>query len=747
VENTININLEISNEDIEFLKAYIKEKFHPVEFDEIVYQIALFKTREKRRSRVKLYSPSCEYVAGDLIYKEYPGNLPIGGKKFIHTPLGVILRVEEARTRMGLNEIRLSYDETSDFRKYTEYLKKQRIELLLPHKQTAVPAEPEYLSESEDPRTQQAPLIERDFSILRKKITTALNKEPDIAFISHKVMLKENLKQLKPEIFEAIKDFLKTHQASESTEFFVKNFVKIEPESPDFDSYCFALNSILTQNYKIDLQQTSTAGWGKWHLISVLYQLKKNALVSEPNPLISTVQLKNRKNLLQRRRQIEEAIFSEGDTRYFLTQREITSGALRLKPGMYDFGETIEVEVLDSNSKKTHILYYYQNENLLLGFDKIFENYRAVQATTLVLEQDENKKIHFLIKTTKKGTIAEKIVYDHEKKLFHATEEKIASPVFVNKTMFLEPDVFHTIENQIGEFRKLDTLNKLIHKIFLEFGAREKNYEIHILRLYHILDLICAIDLRQVGEIILSNPEFIPAEKIMGVFYLDSDAVVEIEEEERKRRQRVIEDNKKKREESRRQQMDEELKKKDEIRHLREERKIKREEEMRLHDQLLKEKEQQKKEDLQREEAKRERAAISGERPFQKRDDAETPAQRRYPREFKKPETPFEPHAAVETQRKTKKKLEPEKSLKVAKRGQKKIIEEKIELDEIKKEILHQGLKKEAPEQEGVGKKETAKETQVAYKDEGGFGGIFASKLDEIVHKDDDKEKKKNDKK
>jgi hypothetical protein len=747
VENTININLEISNEDIEFLKTYIKDKFHPVEFDEIVYQIALFKTREKRKSKVKLYDPSCEYAADDLIYKEYPGNLPVGGKKFIHTPLGVILKVEEARTRMGRNEIRLSYDGTSDFRKYTEYLKKQKIELILPHKQASVPSEPEYLTESEDPRTQQAPLIERDFSILRKKITTALNKEPDIAFISHKVMLKKNLKQLKPEIFDAIKDFLKTHQVSESTEFFVRNFAKIEPESPDFDAYCFTLNSMLTQNYKIDLQQTNTVGWGKWHLISVLYQLKKNALVSEPNPLLSTVQLKNRKNLLQRRRQIEEAIFSEGDTRYFLTQREITSGALRLKPGMYDFGETIEVEVLDSNSKKAYVLYYYQNENLLLGFDKIFENYRAIQGMTLVLEQDEDKKLHFSIKTTKKGTIAEKIVYDREKKLFHATEEKIASPVFVNKTLYLEPDVFHTIENQIGEFRKLDTLNKLIHKIFLEFGVKERNYEIHILRLYHILDLICAIDLRQVGEIILSNPEFIPAEKIVGVFYLDSDAVVEIEEEERDRRQRVIEDNKKKREESRRQQIEEELKKKDDIRHLREERKKKREEEMRMHDQLLKEKEQQKKDDLLREEAKREREAASAERPFKNRDDAEAPAQRRYPREFKKPETPFEPHAAADAQRKTKKKLEPEKSLKVSKKGQKKIIEEKIELDEIKKEILHQDLKKEAQEPEGVGKKETSKETQVAYKDAGGFGGIFASKLDEIVQKDDDKEKKKSGKK
>ena len=126
MDKTIDKNLEISNEDIEFLKTYIKGKFQPVDFDEIVYQVAMFKTQEKRKSKVKLYDPNCEYAAGDLLYKEYPGNLPVGSKKFIHTPLGVILRVEEARTRMGRNEIRLSYDGTSDFRKYTEYLKNRK---------------------------------------------------------------------------------------------------------------------------------------------------------------------------------------------------------------------------------------------------------------------------------------------------------------------------------------------------------------------------------------------------------------------------------------------------------------------------------------------------------------------------------------------------------------------------------------------------------------------------------------------
>jgi hypothetical protein len=84
----------------------------------------------------------------------------------------------------------------------------------------------------------------------------------------------------------------------------------------------------MTTQYKIDLQQTNTRGWGKWHLLSVLYHIKKNALVSEANPFLSSLSFENKKNLLQRRKKLEESIFSEGETRYFLTQREIASGAV-----------------------------------------------------------------------------------------------------------------------------------------------------------------------------------------------------------------------------------------------------------------------------------------------------------------------------------------------------------------------------------------------------------------------------------
>ncbi len=732
VENKIETNLDIGAADMDFVREFLKGKTQPLEFEDLVYQVALFKTREDRKSQVKVYDPGCEYKAGDQIFKEYPGQLPVGNKKYITVDQGVILNVEEARNRGGRNEIRLSYDGTSEFRKYTEYLVKQKIELLLPHKEENPCHEAEYISADLDPRRTQSPLIERDFNQLRKKLTTALNKESVIAFINGKVMLKENLKTIAPEVFDSIRNFLKDRLPSESTEFFVENFCKIDPASPDFASTCFALNYFMTSQYKIDLLQTRGAGWGKWHLISVLYHIKKNALVSEANPFLGKVSFADRKNLPQKRKKFEEQIFTEGETRYFLTQREVASGAVRLKPGLYHFGDAVEIEAADTQTHKKHTLYYFPDENLLLGFDKVFESYKALQGTTLVFEQVEGGEFQFTVKTTKKGAITDRIIYDVEKKMFVASGEKVASTVAPNKSIFLEAEVFHALSERMDEFRKVETYNKLFHKIFLEFGGREKNYEIHFLRLYHILDLIAPLDLRLAEEVILSNPEFIPSEKLAGVFYLDSDAVVEIEEEEKLRRQGLIEDMKRKRDESRKLQQDEELKVKEEIRLLREERRKKREEEMWQKEKLRQEKESQRRAEAAF--AAQESAPVA-RKPYAKE-------------EFAKPEAPLvEPPVKPDAIKKQKKKIELEKPAKTVKKGQKRILEEKIELDEIKKQILQEEMIETAGTPEEEVKKEPVKEVKVAYKDEGAFSGIFASQLEQIVKDETGEPVKSNGKK
>ncbi len=787
----MDVNLNIEDKDIHYLKEYLKDKVNPVDLEELAYRLALFKTQATRNHRVMIYNPDCEYKVGDLIYKEYPSKIPVGSKKYIEMDNGVVLKVVDVRTRFGIDEVQLKYEGTSEFKKYTDYLDRQKIELLLPHRQAKPCEKGDYLPEDNDPRKQQAPLEKRDFTALKKKLAGAINKEADIALVSRKVLLKEHLKPLDEIVFTKIKEFLQENKKSEHTEFFVENFAKIKAEDEQFDAYCFALNYRMMKEFKIDFQQTQDVGWGKWNLISVIYYMKKDSPISEVNPLVNNVIIANKRNLMQRRRKFEDSLFQDSCMRFYLTQREITAGAVKLKPGFFDLGESIEVEVVDGRQKKSYLVYYYKDVNLMLGFKEIFERYKALQGTILTFELTEDKKLQFNIRTTKKGTIVDRVEYVKEEKAFKVIDEKVASPVFVNKAMFLDSPVLRILYEKLKEFRNIGTLNKLIHKVFLEFGVKERNYEIHILRLYHILDLIYPMDIKLVEDVILGNDEFVPAEKMAGVFYLDSDAVSEIEEEELKRKEFEADEHKKRREELKRKKLDRERRIKDEIRKKREERRKKREHEMWEKERLKKEMEEKrilelrkkKEEDARRkEEESRKRAAFRGERPHRPKEMRKPPGKKfepSPPRDRRRPDGPHVPHKPPKPPRpkpefvkpqpppppgdellrkrevpprrdKEKRKIEEEreraeKDVKAARKVERRPEDDAMSEDEIKSQIELEKLKEKMRERREA-EKAAEKDKKVAYHDNGGFGGILASQLDKVVKKEDEKPKKEEDK-
>jgi hypothetical protein len=786
----VDVNINIEDKDIHYLKEYLKDKVNPVDLEELAYRLALFKTKETRSHRVMMYNPDCEYKVGDLIFKEYPGKIPIGSKKYIEMDRGVVLKVVDVRTRFGIEEVQLRYEGTSEFKKYTDYLDRQKIELLLPHKQAKPCEKINYLPEDNDPRKQQAPLEKRDFTALKKKLAGAVNKEANIAIVSRKVLLKPHLKPLDDIVFTKIKEFLQENKKSEHTEFFVENFAKIKPEDEQFDAYCFALNYRMMKDFKIDFQQTQDVGWGKWNLISVIYYMKKDSPISEVNPLLNNMIIANKRNLMQRRRKFEDNLFQDSCMRFYLTQREISAGAVKLKPGFFDLGETIEVEVVDGRQKKSYLVYYYKDVNLMLGFKEIFERYKALQGTILTFELTEDGKLQFNIRTTKKGTIVDRVKYLKEEKAFKVTDEKVASPVFVNKAMFLDSPVLRTLYEKLKEFRNIDSLNKLIHKVFLEFGVKERNYEIHILRLYHILDLIYPVDFKLVEDVILGNDEFVPAEKLAGVFYLDSDAVAEIEEEELKRKEFEADEHKKRREELKRKKIERERRIKEEIRRKREDRRKKREQEMWEKERLKKEMEEKRilelrkkkeEETRRKEEEARKRSAFRAERPPRPKDRYKPPGKKFEPgppKDRRRPEGPYVPHRPPKPPRpkpefvkpqppppppedellrkretpprrdKEKRKIEEEreraeKAVKAARKVERRPEEDTMSEDEIKSQIELEKLKEKMRGRREA-EKAAEKDKKVAYHDNGGFGGIFASQLDKIVKKEDEKPKKED---
>jgi len=715
----MEINLNVEKEDIAVIKKTIAGKELPVELQEIIKQVALFKTKSERKSKVKLYNPNCEFKQGDLIYKEYNSKIPIGAKKFVELERGVVLKVEEVRSRNGFEQIKLSYDGTSIFRKYIQYLDRQKIDLLLPHKKIKHCEKAEYITDDLDPRTKNEPLVKRDFKVLEKKIVSFLQRNNDIAFVNNKVLLYDNLKEISSDVFERIRQFLTDNKQSVSTEFLVENFLKIKPDTDEFTAYCFSVNYKMSSDYKIDFQQTSKNGWGKWNLISVVYHLKKDSLLSHPNPLISTAQISNDEELKNKKKSIINNFFDNDMTKCILSQREVTAGAIRVKSLQFDFGNELEFEIIDSKTKKTHTLYYYKDVELLVGFKDIFKNIKALQGMSINFKKDEEGKIYFTIKELKKGTVADEIVYDSKKKAFNTTYKKIASQVFVNKTIFLETDVFSTLYEDFDAYLNIKTFNKLVHKIFINFGKKEKNYEIHAFRLYHILDLIYPTPFDTVIEVLSGNSEFIPSEKLSGVFYLDSNAITNIEEDEIKRIEENKEEQDKKIAELKKEKSNEEEERLEAIRRKREERRIKRENEMRLKEEM-----RRKKEETEIARAKP-RSSISFGR--------------------KKEEPVFAEPISIERKTKIKepaKKQSPikediEKTPKSKKRVEPSVNEDKIDIEDIKKDIKLEELKEQVLSKKKKGKKEKKKE--VAYKDDGAFSGVFASILDDAVSKKDKK--------
>lgn len=728
----MEVNLNIENEDIKFLKDFLKGEKFPVEIDELTNQLALFKTESKMSDRVKVYNPKCEYKVDDLIYKEYHGKIPIGTKKYIELERGVVLKVVEVRSKF-INEIKLEYEGTSDYKKYLDYLTRQKIELLLPHKMDKPCEKPDYLDPELDPRKFYDPLLEKDYNNLRKKLIVLLNKNAEIAFAGNKSILVENLMPIDTEVFSKIREFLTDNGRSESTEFFVENFVKVKPGSEDFEAYCFALSYKMKNDYKIDFQQVTYEGWGKWNLISVIYYLLKDSIISDDNPYLKNTEIDTKKGLGTLRKKFEEKLFDEDNSKYFLTQREIFAGAIRLKSGIFEFEESIEVELVDESTKKSYIGYYYNESNLLMGLKEIFDAYKVLQGSIISLSQVEDTVFFFNIRTTKKGTVSEKIEYNKERKQFIVRDEKIASQVFINKSIYLEQKDLLELENKIELFRGSSSFNELVNKVILEFGVGERNFEIHILKLYHILDLIAPVNLRTVLDVVFGNQSYIPSEKVHGVFYLDPSSISDLVEEDIKQKEIYDTQTRSDQDIERQHKLDEEKRVDNEIRLIREERRRKREEEMRKVEQI----EKDRRDKLLKEKVKdQKQKSPSGrvEVPVTPTDPALVDVDKTTKVERTKKEAAHKKKAEKEI-------FKPEKDKSAQKKVKKTGTDDQMDLEDIQSEIELLKLKEEVEkEKEKRLNKEKAK--QVAFKDTSGFGGLLASKLDEIA-KAETKEKKK----
>ncbi len=86
------------------------------------------------KQRIKKYDPYARYEIGDLIYKDYDETLTVGSRSVEHFKGSVILKVVGRTYFKSFNcdMIEVDYDGGSVFRKYVDYMKKTKTQILLP---------------------------------------------------------------------------------------------------------------------------------------------------------------------------------------------------------------------------------------------------------------------------------------------------------------------------------------------------------------------------------------------------------------------------------------------------------------------------------------------------------------------------------------------------------------------------------------------------------------------------------------
>jgi len=167
----------ITAEDLAVIEQELSRTNRPLTTAELAEKLAFAKTASERHQAVKIYDPNARYEIGDFIYKEYDENLQVGSKATEHFQGAVVLKVIN-KTRLPnfpYEMLEVDYDGGGSFRRYLDYMKKTKTEVLLPSNPEGQGKAPEILEEERDPRQTELPMTEKDIKALERNLRKALS--------------------------------------------------------------------------------------------------------------------------------------------------------------------------------------------------------------------------------------------------------------------------------------------------------------------------------------------------------------------------------------------------------------------------------------------------------------------------------------------------------------------------------------------------------------------------------------------
>ncbi len=506
-----NENTKILAADLEFLEEDITNSPTPFSLQELVKKIAIKKTSSQLSQVVKVYDPYCVYEVGDLLYKEYNEPLIVSSKGAEPFKGSVVLKVISKIPYESFNCEMLEVDYTGGgtFRKHIDYMKKTQTQVLIPSNTDGHAKTPQVLKRDEDPRLDELPMTEKDLKKLEKNLEASLDKSDK--FFSWNKLWHLTAKQIPitdKKIKEMEKFFRETKQSAATAEL-VKHLFGLEDSSELFDLYCLSLNQVLDQKYKKNILFVSPEDKGKWLPKEILDSFFKNLPLSPRRAKLPE---------FEDDRGFKSSQAQKFPLKVYLTWREILSGGIKMPKGLTrELSNAREYIFTDTETEKEYTVYFYPSSGIFLGLKEFYEKNNVPQGASLTLERTDDGHFTFWLKKSKRKLTVLKVSYDPKDDKFITDKTETGTHCLPHKIIHLETDALIKLFSLYEQRDRMD-LRELLILIFKNFGLEGEALSLHYLRAFHLVDILKHTSQEDVEKTLVLSPEFIQSEKNAGIY-------------------------------------------------------------------------------------------------------------------------------------------------------------------------------------------------------------------------------------
>jgi len=517
-----NENTKILGSDLEFLEGDLAKTTAPSNMQELVKKTAIKKTSSQLSHEVKVYDPYCIYEVGDLLYKEYNEPLIVNSKGAEPFEGTVVLKVISKIPYESFNCEMLEVDYTGGgkFRKHIDYMKKTQTQVLLPSNLDGLAKTPQILKRDEDPRLDELPMTEKDLKKLEKNLEAALAKS-DKFFTWNKLwhLTAKKVDIADKKIKDMEKYFQETKQSASTTEL-VKHLFGLDDSNELFDLHCLSLNHVLDQKYKKNILFVSPKDKGKWLPKEILDSFLKDLPLSPRRAKLPKFE--------------DDQGFKSSQTqqlplKVYLTLREILSGGIKVPKGLTrELSNAREYIFKEAETKKDYTVYFYPSAGIFLGLKEFYEENNVPQGASLTLEKAEDGHFKFWFKKSKRKLTVLEVIYDPKEDKFVTDNKEISTHCLPHKIIHIEADTLFKLFSLYEQRDNMD-LRELLILTFKHFGLEGEALALHHLRAFHLVDVLKHTSQEDVEKTLLLSPEFIQSEKNAGI-YLYTEKVKTAEE-------------------------------------------------------------------------------------------------------------------------------------------------------------------------------------------------------------------------